>query len=764
MVDLTQFQAGINAALKKAPIACDDPRSAFLNLLSSEGFAPPQSLRIGKIDRIDGIDDRRGKKSGWYVYEEIEDNFNQGHIIGVASYGDWKLDLTRSWCSRSEQKMSAAELASYRAAREEMARQREEEERIRQEEAAKLSYDIWYNAQPANDDHPYLQAKGIKATTGLKLTDDNDLIIPAAVNNQIVTLQFIKDEGEYIVNGEPIGNKKFLSGGKFKGAWFVIDGEGDVIYIAEGYSTGRSIHEATGACVYICFNAGNIYEVSSYVKSKHLDKRIIIAGDDDKDNQVNTGRNKAEQAANGLGLECVFPEGFNDFNDMHFSMGINAVKTYLKPENFDSVKTKNSEKCEEIILRPDGFLGHVFDYYNATSGNHQPLFAIQCSLHICSTILGRKYKTNHDNWPNLYLVNVGKSATGKEHSKSLFERIMFESNMGHMVAGDGYTSAGAVFSTLLDKPSHGVIIDELGRYLEASRSGGAGNLHQREANTSIMEAISRSNSIMRPKNYSTMTVKKDAAKTLKDRYIHNPSISILGMTTPSTLFNSLDINAVKDGFINRFVICISDAQRQPRKKVESFGVPDIILSWIQDVSYRNPMDHLPTEKATPIVLQFTNQADLLQLEFEKECIERANKLEAVGMSELVLRSNEMAMKVALIHALSRDPQAKFIDEKDVKWAIWWVDKCQRQTTSKLKLSISFSDYEGQKKEILGALRDLGADGITKSAMNKTPPFSKYKAKDLTEIMEALKDAELAYDETFQTEGRGRPTVKWIALK
>jgi len=48
-------------------------------------------------------------------------------------------------------------------------------------------------------------------------------------------------------------------------------------------------------------------------------------------------------------------------------------------------------------------------------------------------------------------------------------------------------------------------------------------------------------------------------------------------------------------------------------------------------------------------------------------------------------------------------------------------------------------------------------------MQKNAPYSRHKQKDLREILIALRDADLAADEPF-TQGRGRPTIKWMAIK
>jgi len=443
LVDLSAFKAGIDAARSNAPQVCIDPRQAFMDVLSAEGFKLPRTLQIGHLERIDGPEDKPGKKSGWYIFQEIEDSQSQGHIIGVANYGDWKTGVSKDWCSRSQHTMSTQERLHYHASREAMKAAYEADLLQKQTEAAAKAFEIWSAAPDAVISHEYLKRKGIKYYKGVKIASDKRLIIPIAVNNEIVSLQFI----------DPAGEKRFLTGGRIKGGWFVIEGNTDIIYIAEGYATAASVHEATGSTVYVAFNAGNLYEVASYVKSIHPTARIIIAGDDDTATAGNPGRTKATQAAEGLGLEVAFPSGYVDFNDQLQGLGLDQLKKYLNPKKLETYEPEKRETIDALKKIP-GVLSDIVDYYHATSGNVQHGFAIQTALGLCSIILARGYKTSLENYTSLYLLNVAKSGTGKEHAKTVIEKILYSTGLGHLIAGDGYTSAGAVFSTLLDRPKH----------------------------------------------------------------------------------------------------------------------------------------------------------------------------------------------------------------------------------------------------------------------------------------------------------------------
>jgi hypothetical protein len=314
-------------------------------------------------------------------------------------------------------------------------------------------------------------------------------------------------------------------------------------------------------------------------------------------------------------------------------------------------------------------------------------------------------------------------------------------------------------SAMLDRPKHITVIDEFGRYLEASAN--ANNHHQQQANTAIMEAFGRCGGITRPMNYSSMSVKKEAADAIKDRKVYNPSITLLAMTTPDRLYSSLGLKAVKDGFINRILISISDTTRDIRLHKDRMEVPERIIDWAKAITLRNPEIHNAAEEASPVTINFTADAAKSEVEFQRYCIAEANKLDKHNMAELTGRSNEIAMRISLIHALSRNPKTETVEKEDMDWAISYVKKCLEKTIAVMKMNISGSEHESDKKEILQALRDASPAYVRFSAMLKQSPYSKYKKEDLKKIMDTLVEAGLV-DEKVSA-GVGKPTREYMAI-
>ena len=292
------------------PTAIED---GFRRAIEQAGLTPPDAVMAdGRLHRFP-TNGHRDDDSGWYVYHDGD--------IPAGAFGDWRLGIKETWCSKSDRQMTKAEREAHQQRLRQIQRQREDEERRRHAQAAAEAERIWNAAKPAIE-HPYLLRKQVQPH-GLRVHTDGRLVVPGmTLDGTITTVQFIDDDG----------NKLNLCGGKVKGSCF---GLGDltnvsVVVAAEGFATAASLHEATGHPVVVAFDAGNLLPVAQALRTQYPDAKILIAGDNDfhADGKPNTGRiaaTAAAQAVNGLlaipdmdGKKC-------DWNDVARD-GLDAVR------------------------------------------------------------------------------------------------------------------------------------------------------------------------------------------------------------------------------------------------------------------------------------------------------------------------------------------------------------------------------------------------------------------------------------------------------
>lgn len=758
MVDISHLREKIEAVVAdfraKQPSA--DPVSEFLNELVKAGYEMPRQLTTNKILRIKAPDDKK-KRSGWCWYDEVDDTSNDGYVIGVGAFGDWKTGEKHTWSSRSAEYLSKDQQTSLQVRREEMRKQRDEDEKRIHAETAVECWELWQGAKEADPAHPYLAKKQIPPVGGIRQIEGK-LLVPMLLGNSaggvFTSLQFI----------QPDGFKPFKKGGKVKGCWFHIPGVGDRVYIVEGYATGASVHLATGASVYVAFNAGNLYEVASYVVKAHPAAQVVIAGDDDAHGATNTGRTKAQEVAQALGIICRFPifqngEKLTDFNDLHCTAGLPEVTRQLNRE-YEIYKRKDDDVAG--LPKFDGVLGDIINYYRLMDVRSNDLLAIPCALSLCSVILARNFSTDKRNRTSLFQVVVSNSGTGKETSDRVITAILNKANMGQLIQGKGYTSGSGVFSKLLEHPRHIVMPNEWGIFLEGF-TGRNVDANKLQIKGELLEAATKLDGIQRPNNYSTRGLKSDVIKEL-GRVVKNPAITMLGSTTHAVL-DVFSQKLITDGFINRHVIWWSDKPMQYARDVGFHDVPESILAWIDAIKLRlGERTETADEEPNLETLYFESGAIEIYKAYDCEIVDGINgEYGKLGLGDLFVRCAEMALRLSLIIELSRNPEAKTVTARSVAEGVEIMRHTSKLTLNKIRRNVAGSEFEKWKLDCLEAIRKKGAEGINFQDMQKTKPFSSLRPRDFGEVMKTLLEAELIQEGQRQAVGKGRPRKYYFAI-
>lgn len=309
-----------------------------------------ESIEIGQTAdgrprrfHVDG--DGKGTKNGWYIL------FADG--IPAGEFGSWKTGESHTWCGKDMSTVTQKEREDMQKRVEEMRKKREAFQRERETEAAKTANAIWKEATPVyGDEHPYLKRKGI-VSHKLRIAAwpvrnsagdvfrhiEGTLIIPIMNHaGSIVSLQAVFPAVDHAFGRD----KDFLIGGKKKGCYYIIGTlqHGKPIAICEGYATGETIHQATGWCVVVAWDAYNIQSVAKVWREAMPDAEFVICADNDQWTTrpvENPGVTYAKRAAADITARVVVPEFADtdyhptDFNDLHQAEGIEAVQAQILP-------------------------------------------------------------------------------------------------------------------------------------------------------------------------------------------------------------------------------------------------------------------------------------------------------------------------------------------------------------------------------------------------------------------------------------------------
>lgn len=353
------------------------PREEFRRALEDAGFdlsdrTKNHPIMDGKKHRVPTRDDRRGQTSGEYI----------GYLNGrpAGSYRDYRSNEGRqTWISSGTHTLDPAQRMQERAKNAQKLWDREIARQQQYEQIGLMLTRQLKRMSPAAGNHLYSQRKAIKTSRDIKQDKYGNLVIPLQnIHENIRSVQYIAPDGEKNLkkNAEKMGNY-YVEGGPLK--------NGKPILFAEGYATAVSLNMATGLPVVMTVDAGNLVTVSHVVSVKYPDSLPIICADNDytrvnnKGERENLGVIKAKESAKAINGVYIIPQftdeeraqafaktgSFSDFNDIHVTHGLDAVRDQLAPTLDPLVPNWRAPFIQENTPMPDmaTFSSHEDEIY-----------------------------------------------------------------------------------------------------------------------------------------------------------------------------------------------------------------------------------------------------------------------------------------------------------------------------------------------------------------------------------------------------------------
>lgn len=323
---------------KESPV---DPVEAFRTKMLEYRLDPGVIDISGNLIRFDV--DKKGDAAGWYIFFHDE--------ISAGAFGNWKTGDNVDWCSKEKGCMTDDENEKYKKIIETSRKKRKEELIYLQKRAKKRAREIWNESKQVTN-HDYLLNKQVEPY-GIR-EHNGDLVIPIYnISGEIESLQFIK----------PDGKKILLPGGKKKGNFFCIPGDHQTL-ICEGYSTGASIHHATGGTVYCAIDSGNLPATAKTIREKFPSAQITICADNDRFTPGNPGVSKGKDAALAISAKLSIPcfDGIDgsenealkltDFNDLMVKSSAAEVSKQITGNSKHEIDFQPlSVSCTQVSLR-----------------------------------------------------------------------------------------------------------------------------------------------------------------------------------------------------------------------------------------------------------------------------------------------------------------------------------------------------------------------------------------------------------------------------
>lgn len=318
---------------------------------------------------------------------------------------------------------------------------------------------------------------------------------------------------------------------------------------------------------------------------------------------------------------------------------------------------------------PPGLMGEVADYM--FNSNIRPVkeVAIAASLGLFSGLTGRQYNTNTRTGLNQYIVLIAKTGVGKEGLSNGINQLLYhvqdEVPGVEAYLGPGLFASGQALKRVLDrKPCFVSVIGEIGIMLQQlcdKRANGADKALKRM----LLDIYNKSGKVGRldPTAYS------DSAKDTE--IVQSPSLTIVGEATPESFFESLDNNAIAEGFVSRFTLIEYRGQR-PYINENPVTVPDSkMLRRVSDL-IKNVIRMQQSNQVCTV--ENSTGAEKALKDYGKFVDDKINASGKNLEIEVWNRAHLKALRFASTAAVCANPLNPIVSKEQADWAINLINR------------------------------------------------------------------------------------------
>jgi len=699
--------------------------------MTNLGLKITEPILNGQIQRTSVVG--KAGNSGWYVGMMLS-----GKVF--ATYGRWDTGDKKRFGDDNHEISVADSIVIL-----EMNERIEEEKIKKHKKASQIAKKMYENAKAG--EHEYLTKKQAKHHNSRIY--NNMLLVPIYDRSKIVNLQRIY----------PDGSKKFLYGGQVIGCASRIPGSGKIA-VCEGFSTGSSIHQATGFTVLIAFNAMNLVHVAKLVRKRNPNDEIIICADNDKFVEklgYCPGERFGREAAKAGDAGFVMPSEIGkDFNDIHCKYGIKAVRYYFESrpdgictiEDFESGFSISLDIPERLYNIP----GLISDGMQAAIAAGAPDI-VQYNFPTVLSIIARSIASKlscQGVWPNVYNIKVGGTSTGKTDVDQVFKLAFSRSGIDNFYGPTDFSSGPGLLRGMSDSfPQCLVTLDEVSFLFKRTKDD--------------TNAAGKISALLELYTCNGADINKPYGDSNKVINIKNPCLILTGNSTPD-IFDNIRIEDMTTGLMQRFDFWCYDG-KIPYRTVPEYSNPTLtkfvsgLVNIFQSVApQKNPHDL--TGLISNYDLTISKQVKKMLKDYSHEIIDAANEIrDDEGVKGLISRRYYLAIKYAMIHMAAIRPVKAIYDPMQEENLLWGIEVAKllcewkiNTLTKRLTAGEFHKDCEIFKDAIVAAIRAKRKPTI-KALCERKRRLNELKPRDIGDIVSTLAGrGEIIVDET------GRKTV------
>ncbi|CAB4194446.1 Protein of unknown function DUF3987) [uncultured Caudovirales phage] len=333
------------------------------------------------------------------------------------------------------------------------------------------------------------------------------------------------------------------------------------------------------------------------------------------------------------------------------------------PNPEEVVKNGPPREYPEIAY-PPGFVGEVADYIFRTAPRPVREVAIVAALGLFAGICGKSFCIPQSGL-NLYVILVGQSGVGKEAMHSGISTILRKlssatPDAAKFVDFSVFVSAPALMKAVSENTSFVNVCGEFGKTLERMSRDASMDMNVAQLRTAMTNLYQKSgpNAMLGGLGYSD--------KDKNTSSVTGAAYSMIGETTPGTLYDSLTDSMMADGFLSRFTMVEYSGSRPAANRNPDMTMSDAMIEHF--VYLCKTSADTKESSCDPTMVAFDTDAQQFLDHFDVICDKQIDSTSDEGWRQMWNRAHLKALRIAAILAVADNHFAPKVELRHATWA------------------------------------------------------------------------------------------------
>ena len=397
----------------------------------------------------------------------------------------------------------------------------------------------------------------------------------------------------------------------------------------------------------------------------------------------------------------------------------------------------------EALLGAPGFVDALMEHTLKTAPYPNKTLAFAGALTMLAHLTGRRYRDKRNLRTNIYLIALAESGSGKDHPRKV--NVNLAAAVGLMpTMADRFASGPGLEDALLLRPASFFQIDEADTLFKC--------LQDKDSTTeqiygALLQFFTSADTVyaMRKKALQSASAKPNPFDKLRAAGIREPHLVMLGTAVPRYFYQALSERALENGLLSRCLV-LEAGERGKSGDPHFEPFPERVRTAAEYLAREGGFEGVDlahpdaeVEMPEPVVVP---EADLATVAYKQVISAAEARYDAATDTTgkaLWTRAAEKTMKLALLYALSQNPQSPLITPEAVRWGWAIVDHLTRRMLYQASMYVADNNFDAYRQKAIRYLRDYGHGSLNHGQLLR---YMHIDADTFRKVIDTLTESEL----------------------